>query len=147
MNEINSNSSNADLVNANPKLTSGASKKAPQNQSNDGPNTQQARTNKDVREAEKTTDSSSLTQANRPEGSEIISDENIEHTVEELNNYVQSLNRSIQFAYDREAGKTVITVTDEDTGKVIRRIPEDLLLELAKKMRDKEPIEMVNLQA
>lgn len=147
MNEINSSNNHADLVKPIPKHASEVSKKQTSNKLNDAPAQQQISTHKEVNETGKASKQPSPEHSIQPKERELISDANIENTVEELNNYVQSLNRSIQFAFDSEAGKTVITVTDEDTGKVIRRIPEDLLLELAKKMRDKEPIEMVNLQA
>jgi len=147
MNEINSSRNHADLVKPIPKKASEVSSKQTSNHLNNVPAQQQNAANKEVNETEKTRKQRAPEHSTQPKGRELISDANIENTVEELNNYVQSLNRSIQFAFDSEAGKTVITVTDEDTGKVIRRIPEDLLLELAKKMRAKEPIEMVNLQA
>ncbi|PCJ21914.1 MAG: hypothetical protein COB04_01650 [Gammaproteobacteria bacterium] len=147
MNEINSSSNHADLIKPIPKQTSGVSQTPTSKPLNDTAEAEEVKTNKDIQEAGKARKQLSADHANQPTNRDLINDENIENTVEELNSYVQSLNRSIQFAYDREAGKTVITVTDEDTGKVIRRIPEDLLLELAKKMRDKEPIEMVNLHA
>ena len=55
--------------------------------------------------------------------------------VREINDYVQNLQRELNFSYDEGAGRTVIKVTDSD-GKVIRQIPPDEALALARRLRD-----------
>ena len=43
---------------------------------------------------------------------------------------VASMQRSLAFAVDEQTGRTVVTVTDRDTGETIRQIPEEEALAL-----------------
>ena len=52
--------------------------------------------------------------------------------VEELNQNVQSVRRSLRFDVDDDTGITVITVRDRETDELIRQIPSEELLELAR---------------
>lgn len=52
--------------------------------------------------------------------------------VEELNQNAQSIRRSLRFDVDDDTGITVITVRDRDTDEVIRQIPSEELLALAR---------------
>jgi flagellar protein FlaG len=52
--------------------------------------------------------------------------------VEELNQNAQSVRRSLRFDVDDDTGITVITVRDRETDEVIRQIPSEELLELAR---------------
>lgn len=61
--------------------------------------------------------------------------QDVNTAVREINDYVQNLQRELNFSYDKSAGRTVIKVTDSD-GKVIRQIPPDEALALARHLRD-----------
>jgi flagellar protein FlaG len=52
--------------------------------------------------------------------------------VEELNQNAQSIRRSLRFDVDDDTGITVITVRDRETDEVIRQIPSEELLALAR---------------
>lgn len=52
--------------------------------------------------------------------------------VTQLNEYVQTINRELQFSVDEASGHTVITVLDALSGQVIRQIPGHEALALAK---------------
>lgn len=52
--------------------------------------------------------------------------------VEELNQNAQSVRRSLRFNVDDDTGITVITVRDRETDEVIRQIPSEELLALAR---------------
>lgn len=52
--------------------------------------------------------------------------------VDELNQNAQSIRRSLRFDVDNDTGITVITVRDRETDEVIRQIPSEELLELAR---------------
>lgn len=52
--------------------------------------------------------------------------------VDELNQNAQSVRRSLRFNVDDDTGITVITVRDRETDEVIRQIPSEELLELAR---------------
>lgn len=58
--------------------------------------------------------------------------EALRNKVEELNQNAQSVRRSLRFDVDDNTGITVITVRDRDTDEVIRQIPSEDLLELAR---------------
>jgi flagellar protein FlaG len=55
----------------------------------------------------------------------------ISRAVTQLNDYVQTINRELQFSVDEASGHTVIKVLDALSGKVIRQIPGDEALALA----------------
>ena len=60
----------------------------------------------------------------------------LETEVATVNEFVQSIQRDLQFTLDKELDKTVIKVVDSDSGELIRQIPEDIFLELARKLKD-----------
>lgn len=55
----------------------------------------------------------------------------IEETVSELNSFVQNIQRGIQFSVQEETGRSIITITDKDTGEEIRRFPSEQALSIA----------------
>ncbi len=73
--------------------------------------------------------------------------EELEQMVYRLNEHAQSSRRDLQFALDEETGKTVITVIDRDTSEVIRQLPNDVTLNLAKQLNDGDPIHLFSAQA
>ncbi len=58
----------------------------------------------------------------------------IDRAVSRLKDYVQSLNRELQFTVDEESGKTVVKIIDGQSKEVVRQIPSDVLLQLANDM-------------
>lgn len=67
--------------------------------------------------------------------------------VSRLNDYVQSSRRELQFSMDESTGRTVITVIDSNTAKVIRQLPDDVALDLARKLNEEEPIRLFSAHA
>jgi len=55
----------------------------------------------------------------------------IEEKVSDLNNFVQNVQRGIQFSVHEETGHSIITVTDKETGDVIRSFPSEEVLAVA----------------
>tara|TARA_R110002095_G_scaffold216405_1_gene213505 strand:+ start:599 stop:1021 length:423 start_codon:yes stop_codon:yes gene_type:complete len=55
----------------------------------------------------------------------------VKQTVSELNSFVQNIQRGIQFSVHEETGHSIITVTDKDSGDVIRSFPSEKVLEIA----------------
>lgn len=68
----------------------------------------------------------------------------VESAVTKLNEYVQSIQRDLQFNLDDQSGKTVITVLDRQTSAVIRQIPDDVALKLAQDLQQNEPLSLFN---
>lgn len=71
----------------------------------------------------------------------------LQDAVAQMNDYIQSVQRDLHFAVDEELDQTVIRVMDRDTGELIRQIPEEVFLDLARKMKEQqEPFHLVNAQ-
>jgi len=70
----------------------------------------------------------------------------VESAVTKLNDYVQSVQRNLQFNLDDDSGKTIITVVDRDTSEVIRQIPDDVALKLAQDLQQSEPLSLFNVK-
>jgi len=49
--------------------------------------------------------------------------------VAQLNDYMQNMNRNLQFSVDDTSGDTVIKVIDSETEEVVRQIPSEEILE------------------
>src|SRR5690606_32426070 len=60
--------------------------------------------------------------------------------VAQLNDYVQSIQRDLSFEIDEASGKTVITVLDRKTQEVVRQIPDEVALRLARNLQQDEPL-------
>ena len=50
---------------------------------------------------------------------------------EQLESYLRSIGRSVQFSIDSASGRTVVSVRDAATGDVIRQMPSEEALRLA----------------
>lgn len=68
----------------------------------------------------------------------------LDSVVASVNDYVQSIERDLHFTVDAELDKTVIKVIDSDSGDVIRQIPEDVFLELARNLKNDGELHLVN---
>ena len=63
--------------------------------------------------------------------------EQLDTAVSQLNTYVQSINRSLEFNIDTDSGQTVVKVTDSKTDELIRQIPNEEVLNIAKHLDSK----------
>lgn len=70
--------------------------------------------------------------------------ESVQEAVTRLNDYVQSVQRDLQFQLDDHSGKTVVTVIDSRTNEVVRQIPDDVALRLARDLQQDEPLSLFN---
>jgi len=53
---------------------------------------------------------------------------------QQLESYLRSVGRSVQFSIDSESGETVVSIRDAATGEVIRQIPSAEALRLAESL-------------
>lgn len=60
----------------------------------------------------------------------------LDGAVKEFNDYVQSISRNLEFSVDKDANRTVIRVVDSQTGDVVRQIPAEEMLQLARHLRE-----------
>lgn len=56
--------------------------------------------------------------------------------VQNLNQFMSANRRDLVFRVDQDSGRLVITVMNPETGEVVRQIPPDELLSVARTMRD-----------
>jgi flagellar protein FlaG len=49
-----------------------------------------------------------------------------------VNDFVKQLDRNLEFSVDESSGRVIITVREPETGKIIRQIPPEELLVIAK---------------
>jgi flagellar protein FlaG len=75
---------------------------------------------------------------------EVAGKQEVEQAVTKLNDYVQTVQRNLQFNLDDESGKTIITVVDKNTSEVIRQIPDNVALKLAQNLQQSEPLSLFN---
>lgn len=76
-----------------------------------------------------------LPQASPPPPAQQPSREQIKQAVEEMRKSIsQVASNNLQFSIDDETGQTIVRVTDQKTGELIRQIPSEELVELAKSL-------------
>ena len=66
------------------------------------------------------------------QGSPKPSQEQVEQAVEAVQKAVEPVAQNLQFSIDKETGKTIISVVDSLTQEVIRQIPGEEILAIAK---------------
>lgn len=70
-----------------------------------------------------------------PQAAEQPSRERVEKSVDEMRSAVSdSASNNLQFSIDSDTGQTIVRVTDMQTGELIRQIPSEELVELAKSL-------------
>ena len=70
----------------------------------------------------------------KPVAAPQVSSEQLKKAVDEINRAMQQSNRSLQFSMD--AGTVVVRMTDSETGEVIRQIPSEETLAIARSIGD-----------
>jgi flagellar protein FlaG len=68
----------------------------------------------------------------------------LDTAVASINDYVQSIHRDLQFSVDEDLERTVIKVVDGSSGELIRQIPEEVFLELARKLKEDGELRLMN---
>lgn len=63
-------------------------------------------------------------------------DKDVQEAVQRLSDYVQNAQRDLLFSVDKETGRTVIQVLDSETKEVVRQIPPEEILALARRMQE-----------
>ncbi len=66
----------------------------------------------------------------------VASPERIREAVDNIQEFVQSVRRDINFSLDESSGRVVIKVTDGRSGDVIRQIPSEEALKLAESLSE-----------
>ncbi len=69
----------------------------------------------------------------------------ITSAVAKLNDFVQVVQRDLEFSLDEDSGMSVVRVVDRTSKELVRQIPTELVLELARNLND-EPLRLFNVQ-
>ncbi|GGY70821.1 flagellar protein FlaG [Marinobacter zhanjiangensis] len=72
--------------------------------------------------------------------------EDLGEAVTQLNDFVQNVQRDLQFEVDNEAGQTIVKVVDQQTKEVIRQIPDEVAMRLAENLQQDEPLTLLNIK-
>jgi flagellar protein FlaG len=62
--------------------------------------------------------------------------ENLEAAITQMNQYTQFTQRDIQFNVDKASGRTVVSVIDRESREVIRQIPDEVFLNIARTIEE-----------
>jgi flagellar protein FlaG len=62
------------------------------------------------------------------------SQQRVERAIAHMNDYVQSIQRDLKFSVDQDLGRPVVIVVDRSTQTVIRQIPNDVVVRLARNL-------------
>lgn len=62
----------------------------------------------------------------------------LQETVENINGLVQNLQRDLQFTVDETTGKSIVMVIDAVTDEIIRQIPSDEFLAIARHIQENQ---------
>ncbi len=68
----------------------------------------------------------------KPEERKATETPSVQEVVKEVNEFVKPFNNSLQFSIDDDTGTTVVKVIDMETEKVIKQLPSEEMLALAK---------------
>ncbi|WP_440903913.1 flagellar protein FlaG [Catenovulum sp. SX2] len=66
------------------------------------------------------------------EGNESI----LDNAVAEVSEFINAQNRQLNFDYDDSSNRSVIKVTDSESGEIIRQIPSEEMLKLAQRISE-----------
>lgn len=59
------------------------------------------------------------------------SHDDVKRAAQQLESFMQSMNRYLEFRIDQDSGRTVVTVKDRTTGETLRQIPSEEVMRLA----------------
>ena len=72
-------------------------------------------------------------------------EEQVTEAVSKLNDYIQDQQRNLRFSVDDDSGETIVIVMDSRSDEVIRQIPDETVLRLARKLDQDEPLQLFSL--
>jgi flagellar protein FlaG len=77
-------------------------------------------------------ESSTPQSVQNPSDKRVVDQIHLQSAVNATNEFVKPINSSIEFSMDRDAGEMVVKVMDTTTKEVIRQIPSEEMLAIAK---------------
>ena len=67
---------------------------------------------------------------------EKLNRETRERLVEQMNDFISSINKGLSFRVDEASGRDVVTIYEADTGDIIRQIRDEEVLEIVRRLRE-----------
>jgi flagellar protein FlaG len=89
---------------------------------------------KSAADAAQKTEVQSVSVADKAKDAEKSDD--LKQAVSQLNDFVQSMQRNLQFSIDKESGAMVVKVIDAKSEKIIRQMPSEETLRLARSLAE-----------
>ena len=75
----------------------------------------------------------------------VVAEQPVDQVVAQMNEFVQNERRDIHFSVDEDSGSTVVRVLDRESGELIRQIPEDVFLRLAREAKENQALQLINV--
>lgn len=75
-----------------------------------------------------------------------VTESGVNQAIAELNSYIQNEQRDLMFSLDEGTGDMIVRVIDRSSGDLIRQIPHEVVLDLAAKARENEPLQLISMQ-
>ncbi|MBY6192931.1 flagellar protein FlaG [Marinobacter hydrocarbonoclasticus] len=142
MNDVNLNNPSLKLVNASDR----ASVKALSSSQAGGRNAPDlAASSAGARQVQNTQVANEASKAEKLKERNEVQQESLDQAVSQLNDFVQNVQRDLQFEVDNDMGQTIVRVVDQQTQEVIRQIPDEVALRLAEKLQQDEPLTLFNI--
>ena len=66
----------------------------------------------------------------------VTEQDKLKMAVQEIEKFVQSVKRNLEFSIDEPSGKVIVRVIASDSGEVVRQIPNEEVLKLANSLND-----------
>jgi flagellar protein FlaG len=60
----------------------------------------------------------------------------IESVTRQIDSFLRSINKSLQFRVDQATGQMIVTIRDDETGEIIRQVPGEDALRIAQRIED-----------
>jgi flagellar protein FlaG len=77
-----------------------------------------------------------VSELDTPKAQQNLSSEEVLEAVQNLNDFVQKTRRELNFSVDEQTGRTVVKVIDHETKDIIRQIPAEEILEVARRVAE-----------
>lgn len=69
-----------------------------------------------------------------------VTRESVSAVVEQIDSFLNASRRELQFQVDEESGEVIVRVRDAATGDVIRQIPGEQALRMARALHERTPV-------
>lgn len=69
-------------------------------------------------------------------------DKELKSSLLDVNEHMQNIERNLQFEVDKESNQTIVRVVDTQSGEVVRQIPAEEFIRMAKRMEEMDGLLM-----